>query len=188
MRRKVQHGMSIQHFSIRVVGRITLTYGIIFFGLIVGLMPKLSIAATEGQPRWPKEQLSGLWEQIDDETRRPQSWVRIVQQADGHFEGLVEKIIPGPGDEPNPKCEKCTDARRNQPVLGMLIITGLRRNDANHYDQGEILDPDTGELYRLKISVLEHGQKLDVRGYLGISLFGRSQYWRRIEVNLVKTK
>ncbi len=180
--------MSIQYFSMSSVGRIALTRVVIVVGLIFGLTPRLSIGAAEGHLPWPKEQLSGLWEQIDDETRRPQSWIKIVQGADGKFEGVVEKIIPEPGDDPNPRCDKCSGTRRDQPVLGMVIVTGLRRSDVNRYDDGEILDPDSGDIYRLKITVLESGRRLDVRGYLGISLFGRSQYWRRLDVDLAKAK
>ena len=92
---------------------------------------------------------------------------------------MVEKIIPAKGDDPNPKCEQCRDRRRNQPVAGMQIIEGLKRVGENRYEQGFILDPDDGTVYRLKVTVLENGAKLEVRGYMGISLFGRSQTWPR---------
>ena len=139
----------------------------------------LILAATGQNPAWPHEQLTGLWEQYDDDTKQLSSLVRLVQLPDGHFEGVVEKIIPGPGEDPDPKCAKCEGMRKNQRVLGMQIITNLRRTDIARYEKGEILDPDSGDSYRLRISVIENGQKLEVRGYLGLSFFGRSQIWLR---------
>ncbi len=131
-------------------------------------------AAVEAPDRLP-----GLWEQFDDKTGKLQGLVRISLTPAGTYKGVVEKIIPEPGEDPNPKCEQCKDARRNQPVLGMEIISGLKRNGDDSYGDGEILDPDEGDVYRVKITVLEQGAKLDVRGFIGISLFGRSQIWRR---------
>ena len=122
--------------------------------------------------------LPGTWQQIDDASGRVQALVRISAENNS-YNGSVEKIIPAPGDEPNPTCEKCRDQRRNQPVLGMQIIEGLKRVDDVTYEGGQILDPDNGTLYRLKIVVLEKGKKLDVRGYVGFALFGRSQIWLR---------
>ena len=103
-----------------------------------------------------------------------------LSTPDGHFEGVVEKIIPAPGEDPNPKCTGCAGAAKNQPVLGMRVINHLSRTDAMRFEDGEILDPDTGDVYRLRILVIEGGAKLDVRGYRGIALFGRSQIWRRV--------
>ena len=143
------------------------------------LVSPLILAATGQNPAWPREQLTGLWEQYDDDTKQLSSLVRLVQLPDGHFEGVVEKIIPGPGEDPDPKCAKCEGMRKNQRVLGMQIITNLRRTDIARYEKGEILDPDSGDSYRLRISVIENGQKLEVRGYLGLSFFGRSQIWLR---------
>jgi uncharacterized protein (DUF2147 family) len=127
--------------------------------------------------------LPGLWEQIDDKTGKVQGLVRISKLPDNSYEGIVEKVIPEPGEDPNPKCEKCQDHRRDKPVLGMQIITGLKRADDTTYNEGLILDPDEGKTYRLKISVRNNGATLDVRGYLGISLFGRSQTWRRAKIS-----
>jgi len=143
------------------------------------IVSPLILAATGQNPTWPREQLTGLWEQYDDDTKQLSSLVRLVQLPDGHFEGVVEKIIPGPDEDPDPKCTKCEGVRKNQRVLGMRIITNLRRTDIARYEKGEILDPDSGDSYRLRISVIESGQKLEVRGYLGLSFFGRSQIWLR---------
>jgi uncharacterized protein (DUF2147 family) len=126
-----------------------------------------------------RDPLTGLWEQTDDKSGKVQALIRLTKTGNDTYVGVVEKIIPEPGDDPNPKCDKCRDHRRDKPVLGMQIIDGLIQTGAGVYERGNILDPDEGEIYRLKITVLEGGAKLDVRGYIGISLFGRSQIWRR---------
>ena len=123
--------------------------------------------------------LPGLWEQFDDKSGKLQALIRVSLLADGTYTGIVEKIVVEPGDDPSPRCENCRDQRRDMPVLGMQIISGLKRVGDTEYGQGWILDPDEGESYRLKISVRSAGASLDVRGYIGISLFGRTQTWRR---------
>ncbi len=127
------------------------------------------------------DRLAGLWGQVDEKSGKIQSLVRIVEIAPDRYEGFVEKIYVTPGEDPNPRCEDCKGVRKNQPVLGMRIITDLSRATGgdNVFEGGEILDPDSGETYRLKITVLDAGKKLDVRGYIGIALFGRSQIWLR---------
>jgi uncharacterized protein (DUF2147 family) len=127
------------------------------------------------------EQLAGRWIQIDEKSGKTQSLIRIVEIAPNRYEGFVEKIYAAPGEDPNPRCEDCKGARKNQPVIGMRIITNLKRAGSTNdfFDGGEIFDPDTGDTYRLKIALLNAGKKLDVRGYIGISLFGRSQIWVR---------
>jgi uncharacterized protein (DUF2147 family) len=127
--------------------------------------------------------IQGVWAQTDDKTGKLQSLVRIVESKPGRYDGFVEKLYPAPGEDPNPRCEDCKGALKNQPVLGMKIISDLKAatDDRDVFHDGEILDPDSGDVYRLKITVLEGGKKLDVRGFIGISLFGRSQIWRRVE-------
>ena len=132
----------------------------------------------------------GLWETYDDDTHLLTSLVRIVRvidradkagdQGGWHYEGFIDRIFPQANEDPHPRCTKCTDGRKNQPVLGMRIINHLRLSSPDHYDGGDILDPDNGEIYRLRVAVRERNTRLDVRGYIGISLFGRSQIWRRV--------
>ncbi|MEO8383842.1 MAG: DUF2147 domain-containing protein [Betaproteobacteria bacterium] len=136
-----------------------------------------------GQPQesksWPAEQLTGLWQQYDDDTKLLSSLVRIVHTADDQYEGFVEKVIPGPGEDPNPRCRKCEGELKDKPVLGIRVLWSLRRVDETHFEHGEIIDPDDGTVYRLKIAVVDKGRKIEVRGYKGISLFGRTQVWLR---------
>lgn len=136
-------------------------------------------SACADAPVTAHDRLPGLWQQVDDRSGRVQSLVRITRSPAGVYTGVVEKFIPGPGDDPDPRCEECRDHRRNQRVVGMQIIDALCRVSEWKYERGEILDPDDGSVYRLRITVLDSGARLDVRGYIGISLFGRSQIWQR---------
>ncbi|HMF51794.1 MAG TPA: DUF2147 domain-containing protein [Candidatus Saccharimonadales bacterium] len=121
----------------------------------------------------------GLWRTIDDNTGQPKGLVRI-RAVDGQLEGTVEKAFPKPGEDPEPKCDKCDGARHNQPVLGMTILWGLTKQ-GEEYQGGEILDPESGKIYRVKMKLTDGGKKLEVRGFIGISLLGRSQIWLREE-------
>ena len=128
--------------------------------------------------------LPGLWEQVDEKSGKLQALIRIVEHPSGRYQGFVEKLFIAAGEDPQPRCEDCTDERKNQPVLGMRIISELKRTGTNSFSDGEILDPDSGDTYRLKITVMDGGGKLDVRGFIGISLFGRSQVWLRATVQV----
>ena len=139
---------------------------------VVLLLPAFRLSATEPSP-------VGLWKTIDDSTGQPRGLVRI-REVNGQFEGKVEKGFPKPGENSVPKCEKCDGARRNQPVLGMTILWGLTKQ-GDEYQGGEILDPESGKIYRAKMKLIEGGKKLEVRGFIGFSLFGRSQIWLREE-------
>lgn len=117
----------------------------------------------------------GTWKTIDDNTGKPKAIVRIYEQ-DGRLFGRIEKSMT-PGDETR-TCTKCTDERKDQPLIGLVIMRDMRLVDGEYRD-GDILDPDNGSLYRCKLRLEEGGKKLVVRGFLGISLFGRSQTWER---------
>ena len=127
--------------------------------------------------------VAGLWRSIDDNTSKPQALVRITE-TNGEVSGRIEKLFPGVSDDPNPLCTKCEGARKNQPVIGMVILSGLKRGrdqNAEEYSGGEILDPDNGSTYRALLTLAEGGRKLKVRGYFVVSLFGRTQVWERVE-------
>ena len=120
----------------------------------------------------------GAWTTIDDETKKPKSVVRIVEK-DGVFSGTVEKIFdPAKQDS---KCDECAgdDPRKGQPVIGMTILTGLRQNGDNVYGGGSILDPANGKTYNAKVTVIEGGKKLEMRG--SVLFIGRTQTWVRAE-------
>ncbi len=119
----------------------------------------------------------GLWKTIDDETKQARSLVRITEK-DGVLSGKIEKILDA--GKADAKCTACTDARKDQPIQGMTILSGLKKFDAE-WGEGEILDPNNGKLYKSKAKLIEGGKKLEVRGFVGVSLFGRSQVWVREE-------
>jgi uncharacterized protein (DUF2147 family) len=123
----------------------------------------------------------GLWEHIDENTGKPGSWFKIVEK-NGIYEGTFAKIFPRPGDDPNWICSKCEGAEKNAPVLGLALIKGMKRNGLA-YENGTIMDPRDGTVYRALMNLSPDGQKLEVRGYLGISLFGKSQVWTRLPDN-----
>jgi uncharacterized protein (DUF2147 family) len=119
----------------------------------------------------------GRWQTIDDKTGKGRSMVHITE-VNGELQGKIDKLLAATKEEPNPKCDKCTDHRKDQPILGMVILSGLKK-DGNAYTGGQILDPDNGKIYKSKIEVSEDGKKLNVRGYIGTPMFGRSQVWVR---------
>jgi uncharacterized protein (DUF2147 family) len=119
----------------------------------------------------------GTWKTIDDETGKPKSLVQIWID-NGELNGkIIELIEP---EEENPKCTECEGDMKDQPILGMQFIWGLKEDDGV-WDDGEILDPKSGSVYSSKIEVTDGGQKLDVRGYVGFAFAGRSQVWHRVE-------
>lgn len=123
---------------------------------------------------------AGRWRTIDDETGKERSIVRI-SQVNGEMQAVVEKIFDLPGDDPAHLCKFCLAERKDKPVIGMTIMWGMQMKTDTKYDGGSILDPNNGKTYRCKMTLLEQGKKLEVRGYIGISLIGRSQIWLREE-------
>lgn len=119
----------------------------------------------------------GLWKNIDDVSGKPKALIRITE-VNGSLQGQIEKLFRAPSEDQNPKCEKCEGARHDQPVIGLVIMTGLKK-DGDEYTGGEILDPDNGKVYRSKLHLTDGGKKLSVRGYIGVPMLGRSQVWVR---------
>jgi uncharacterized protein (DUF2147 family) len=118
----------------------------------------------------------GKWKTIDDETGKPKSMVEIYEKS-GKIYGKIIEIFEA--DKRNKVCVECSGEDKNKPILGMVIIKGLTKN-GNEYDSGQILDPKNGKLYKCFIT-LEGNDKLKLRGYIGVSLFGRTQYWTRVK-------
>ncbi|PTL80311.1 DUF2147 domain-containing protein [Vitiosangium sp. GDMCC 1.1324] len=121
----------------------------------------------------------GRWTTIDDETKKPKS-VIIIYEEGGKLFGKIEKLFREPNEEQNPVCDKCEGALKNQPIVGMVILRDLQKDD-DEWSGGTILDPANGKTYKCKISVEDGGKKLKVRGYIGLSLIGRTQHWVRAE-------
>lgn len=121
----------------------------------------------------------GLWKNIDDHTGKPKALIRI-SEANGVLRGKIEKLLRDPSQDQNPKCVKCAGELKDQPILGLTIINGMKK-DGNEYNGGTILDPDNGKVYKSKMVVVDDGKKLNVRGYIGVPLLGRTQTWIREE-------
>ncbi|CAB3773673.1 DUF2147 domain-containing protein [Paraburkholderia humisilvae] len=119
----------------------------------------------------------GTWQTIDDHTHQPKALVQITQDENGVLSGKVIKSL-NPNEPPGRRCTECTDARKDQLILGMTIIDDMKK-DGDVWDGGQILDPENGKLYKCKMHTEDGGQKLVVRGYIGVSLLGRSQTWIR---------
>ncbi len=134
-----------------------------------------------GLSSWAQNTPVGLWKTIDDESGKEKSLVRITE-AGGVFSGKIEKLLD-PATKPDAKCDKCTDERKDQPILGLPIIRNVKANadDNTLWDGGEILDPNNGKTYRVRLRPADGGKKLDVRGYIGAPLLGRTQTWHRVE-------
>lgn len=119
----------------------------------------------------------GVWRNVDDVSGKPRALIRITE-SNGALQGKVEKVFLAPNE--SGKCEKCEGALRNAPVVGLVVLSGLKKDGAE-YTGGQILDPDNGKVYSSKISLTDNGKKLSVRGFIGVSMLGRTQIWQRQE-------
>ena len=124
----------------------------------------------------------GRWKTIDDDTNLPKSIIEIFEK-DGQLFGKIEKIFRKPNEEQNPKCDKCSGEKKDQLIIGMQILNGLKKDSDAKWVDGEILDPDNGKTYSCKITLIEDGKKLKIRGFIGFSLLGRTQIWDRENIN-----
>jgi uncharacterized protein (DUF2147 family) len=140
----------------------------------------VTLAMALAAPAWADDASpAGLWKNIDDSTGKPRALIRITE-SNGTLQGRIEKVFPGPNESQNPKCEKCEGANKDAPIVGLVILSGLKK-DGEDYAGGQILDPDNGKTYSSKVRLTDSGKKLSVRGYLGVPMLGRSQTWLRQE-------
>ena len=120
----------------------------------------------------------GLWKTIDDETKIEKSLVRITETG-GVLNGKIKKLLD-PASKQDAVCEKCSDERKDKPVLGMTLLRNARADAANEvWEGGDILNPNNGKVYRLRLEPLDSGKRREVRGYIGP--FYRNQQWIRVE-------
>ncbi|MBS0448050.1 MAG: DUF2147 domain-containing protein [Proteobacteria bacterium] len=140
----------------------------------VGFGLAASLAQAQATP-------AGLWKTIDDNSHKEKSLVRI-SEAGGVYTGRIEKLLD-PATKPDAVCDKCADDRKDKPLVGLTIITGVKQSDSDksRWDGGEILDPKDGKSYKVRLTPEDGGKSLAVRGYIGAPLLGRTQTWIRVE-------
>ncbi|MES2182622.1 MAG: DUF2147 domain-containing protein [Pseudomonadota bacterium] len=144
----------------------------LLFAMIVFALVSTSGLAHQASP-------VGLWKSIDDNTSKAKALIRITE-SDGELKGRIENLFQEKNEEANPKCTKCDGAYKDQPVIGMMVLSGMKQ-DGEDYSSGQILDPDNGKIYSCKLTLLDGGKKLKVRGYIGIRWLGRTEIWLREE-------
>ncbi len=130
-------------------------------------------------PAWAATSPEGLWKTVDDDSGRTRSWIRIASTG-ATYTGRIERVLDADA-KPGDVCEACTDDRRNKPIVGLEIIRNVRSSlaDPAVFEGGEILDPEDGKVYRLRLHLEDGGRRLQVRGYWGP--FYRTQSWMRLE-------
>jgi uncharacterized protein (DUF2147 family) len=148
----------------------TISFRAAFFSVLLfaTITPAGSLAAEFESP-------IGLWKTIDDATGSPRALVRIYEQ-DGKLFGQIEKVFDAQPD--NQVCTACKDDRKNQSIIGLIIVRNIVQL-GHEYGGGDILDPESGSVYRCKMHLEAAGSRLMVRGYIGFSFLGRSQSWQR---------
>jgi uncharacterized protein (DUF2147 family) len=122
----------------------------------------------------------GVWKTIDDKTGTERAQIRITDNS-GVLSGRIEKLLAADAKQDG-ICDKCEDDRKGQPMLGLEVVRGVKKSDdANLWDGGTILDAKEGKVYKVRMEPIEGGQKMEVRGYVGLPLLGRTQTWIRVE-------
>lgn len=138
--------------------------------LMLGLLG-LSVLANAADP------LNGtVWKTIDDKTKQPKAIVKFTEQKNGTLSASIQSVLT-PGEEN--ACKKCEGPYHNKSLKGLRIVTGLKNVGGTSYEDGSILDPQSGKTYKLKGQLADGGKKLELRGFIGVAALGRNQTWIR---------
>ena len=127
--------------------------------------------------------ITGTWRTVDDKTGYVRAYIQIEKQKDDTYAGKIIKDFPAPGEVPLTQCHNCSAPFTNKPIIGLTILQKMKVDpkDPNNYIGGEVLDPRGGKIYHGKARLNASGNRLTLRGYIGISMIGRSQTWIRME-------
>jgi uncharacterized protein (DUF2147 family) len=127
------------------------------------------------------EDLTGFWRTVDDRTGFSQAIIKITVEKDGSYSGTIFKSIPRPNYTPRETCQHCPAPYTDKPMIGLKILTGLTKvsDEEGKFKNGKVLDPLSGRIYSGKARLSSDGRRLTMRGYVGISMLGRSQSWFR---------
>lgn len=117
------------------------------------------------------------WKTIDDKTNQVTAIIQFNEDKNGNLTAKIKKVLV-PGEEDI--CKSCIGEFKNKSLKDLVIVTGLKKIRENEYENGKILDPDTGKVYRFNARIESNGKKLIGRGYVGLSLIGRNQIWYRV--------
>ncbi|HLB42137.1 MAG TPA: DUF2147 domain-containing protein [Gammaproteobacteria bacterium] len=131
----------------------------------------------------PENSPVGYWKTIDDVTGKPKAIVQILEENDQTLSGRIIKIFPRPGYDQNARCTACKGKLHNQRIVGLIFLKNLKKSKtvSRQWIAGDILDPKNGKIYRSSLTLSNNAQKVNVRGYIGLPLFGRTQIWIRLE-------
>jgi uncharacterized protein (DUF2147 family) len=128
---------------------------------------------------WAADSPVGKWKTIDDETNKEKSVVEVYE-AGGKLYGKIVQLLQEKDGGVGKLCDKCTGSDQNMPLIGMVFLKDLKKDD-DAYTGGTIMDPNNGKTYKCKMELVEGGEKLKVRGFIGFSLLGRTQVWQRVK-------
>jgi uncharacterized protein (DUF2147 family) len=142
--------------------------------ILPALLAAMMLAALCGGSALAASDISGLWATFDDQGK-PSGFIRIARRGAEYF-GVIERGLPA--DNPNEICEACRGDLHGKKIIGLEILSGLHESDAASY-LGRIVDPFNGKDYRVRLTPSADGERLKVRGFIGLEVFGRTQGWVR---------